>query len=100
MSCLQCFLAPPRSHNDGALTRSIRGVEVYLFVVVVLVQFFVAEVEAEVRFTASARDLKWDFGAGAILAKERIDRLQENRFPAAKRRHLLAPDVSAGSCQR
>src|ERR1700722_2929990 len=47
---------------------------------------FVIEVKTEARRFARPGDLERKFGAGSVLLKERIDRLQQNRLPA--RRHL------------
>jgi hypothetical protein len=39
--------------------------------------FFVMEIETEMGFVAGAADLEGNLGAGAVLLKERIDRLQQ-----------------------
>src|SRR5579864_3762040 len=43
---------------------------------------FVMEVKPEARRFACPGDLERKFGAGAVLVKERIGRLQQNRLPA------------------
>src|SRR5579864_7817499 len=42
----------------------------------------VMEVESKARSFAGAADFERKFGAGSVLVEERVDRLQQNRFPA------------------
>ncbi len=65
------------ARNSVLTQRLVRGggsVVVFLFILFCFVQFFVTEVEAEVRLAACASDLEGDFGAGAILMKEGVHR--------------------------
>src|SRR5450759_2147370 len=53
-----------------------------------------AEVEAEVRFGFRAGNLDGQLGASHVLAEEGVDRLEEDRLPAAY--HLRELGIEAG----
>jgi hypothetical protein len=40
--------------------------------------FLMAEIKAEMRFTASAGDLEREFCSGSVFVKERVERFQKN----------------------
>lgn len=55
-----------------------------------------AEIEAEMRFTACACDFEGEFGSSSVLVKERVQRFQKNRFPSRRRLRQLRihPELS------
>ena len=64
---------PQRDSERRLVLARVRG-----FRALCLLFFFVAEIEAEVRLAARARDLERNFGAGAAFMEKRVDRLQQN----------------------